>query len=574
MTAEDDRAPGHDVLVHKGPCPKCGSKDNLATYADGHAHCFTPGCKYFLKSGGTEPGKRTKRTSTGEGPIPHPLPTSADLLPPGKPIALTRRNISAATCARFGYYPAPFKGQQVQVAEYRNQEGEVQAQKLRFADKSEGFPTLGPGIGECQLFGQHIWGGKDRTVVVTEGEIDAMSVAEATHFKTPVVSVNTGAAGAAKCIKVNLLWLMKFEKVILFFDADKAGEDATAECVKLFPIGKCHVAKLPGYKDASDALQKGKPGDISSAIWGAEPYSPPGIINAKVLAERIDFNAPPPKRFKLPWPKLTEKLYGGIAEKELLVLLSGSGKGKTTFQFEIISQWLDDGLKVGAFFFEDDLEDVLNGLLTVRTSQRLRLDPTLVSGEAKKEEWAKLTSADQLFLFDGAQAKWGMDALLDYVTYLAKGCDVDAIFIDPLSFLVAQTAMKDERRGLDEVLASLATACKSLGVEITLAHHLTRPEGDKGHEEGADIFLKQARGSNGIGQFASLVLGLRWRPDMDATEVKCLKSRKQGELNGKVLTHLRYQPATGRVEEVTPEVQDVSTGDKSGGGTAPFQEEF
>ena len=30
-------------------CPKCNSKNNLARYSDGHAHCFTPDCGYYEK---------------------------------------------------------------------------------------------------------------------------------------------------------------------------------------------------------------------------------------------------------------------------------------------------------------------------------------------------------------------------------------------------------------------------------------------------------------------------------------------------------------------------------------------
>ena len=33
-----------NFLKHE-PCPKCGSKDNLSRYDDGHAYCF--GCDYY-----------------------------------------------------------------------------------------------------------------------------------------------------------------------------------------------------------------------------------------------------------------------------------------------------------------------------------------------------------------------------------------------------------------------------------------------------------------------------------------------------------------------------------------------
>ena len=36
------------TFLHNGPCPKCGSRDNLATYDDGSAWCW--GCHYYVRS--------------------------------------------------------------------------------------------------------------------------------------------------------------------------------------------------------------------------------------------------------------------------------------------------------------------------------------------------------------------------------------------------------------------------------------------------------------------------------------------------------------------------------------------
>ena len=52
-------------------------------------------------------------------------------------------------------------------------------------------------------------------VVVTEGELDAMSVSQCQNNKFPVVSVPSGAASAKKYIKRELEWLSKFESIIL-----------------------------------------------------------------------------------------------------------------------------------------------------------------------------------------------------------------------------------------------------------------------------------------------------------------------------------------------------------------------
>ena len=39
-------------FIQHEPCPKCGSRDNLARYDDGHAFCF--GCNYREKAEGGE----------------------------------------------------------------------------------------------------------------------------------------------------------------------------------------------------------------------------------------------------------------------------------------------------------------------------------------------------------------------------------------------------------------------------------------------------------------------------------------------------------------------------------------
>lgn len=38
---------GKDEFLHHAPCPRCGSRDNLGVYGDGHKWCF--GCQYYIK---------------------------------------------------------------------------------------------------------------------------------------------------------------------------------------------------------------------------------------------------------------------------------------------------------------------------------------------------------------------------------------------------------------------------------------------------------------------------------------------------------------------------------------------
>ena len=98
-----------------------------------------------------------------------------------------------------------------------------------------------------------LWGSKGKMIVVTEGEIDALSVSKLWNNKFPVVSVKTGAAGAKKDLSKELEWLESFDSVVLCFDQDDAGKKAAVECARLFSPNKAKICSLP-LKDANEML--------------------------------------------------------------------------------------------------------------------------------------------------------------------------------------------------------------------------------------------------------------------------------------------------------------------------------
>ena len=85
-------------LVGKEPCPSCGSSDNLARYSDGHAHCFTPGCKHWEPASDqpSTTGRNNRRVKV------------ADLILDGEVSSLPKRHISEETCQKWCYTKATF----------------------------------------------------------------------------------------------------------------------------------------------------------------------------------------------------------------------------------------------------------------------------------------------------------------------------------------------------------------------------------------------------------------------------------------------------------------------------------
>src|SRR3546814_11200539 len=85
-------------------------------------------------------------------------------------------------------------------------------QKLRLPGKD--FAVLGDIKQSLPLFGQHLCRDGGKLVVITEGEIDAMSVTQAMGLTWPAVSVPQGAPSAKNAISKAIWFLAKVDKEI------------------------------------------------------------------------------------------------------------------------------------------------------------------------------------------------------------------------------------------------------------------------------------------------------------------------------------------------------------------------
>ena len=301
-------------FLHHSPCENCGSRDNLGVYED-HTYCF--GCRQY-------------KTLNGELPEYKQNKIIKDMIE-GIVEALPSRKIDSETCKKFNYQTGTHNGKPVHIANYYDKDYNIVAQKLRYPDKK--FTWLGD-TDKITLFGQNLWrdGGDKSKIIITEGEIDALSVSKVQGNKYPVVSVPSGATSAKKYIKRELEWLSKFSSIILMFDEDEAGKQAVIECSNILPVKKVKIATLPA-KDPSELLQKGRGAEIISAMWEAKAYTPQGIIEGtetKELLLKDDFVETIPYQ----WNGLNNKL-GGIRKGELVLLTAGSGTGKSQVCREI-----------------------------------------------------------------------------------------------------------------------------------------------------------------------------------------------------------------------------------------------
>lgn len=518
-----------EFLRHE-QCPGCGSKDNLARYTDGHAYCF--GCSYYEPSD-VEGNKFTRKK---EITISDDFTSyrEAECEPLGV------RGIDEETCRKFGVRVGNHQGSKVHFYPYYKDNALI-ACKLR--DKDKNFKVIGEG-GKLPFFGQNLWS-PGKMLVVTEGEIDCLTVSQVQGNKWATVSVPVGAQGASRTFRQQLEWLEQFESVIIMFDMDEPGQAAAKACAEVLSPGKAKIASL-GMKDPNELLLAGRSQEIIKAIWNAKEFRPDGIISGKDLWDTVvteDLNTSVP----YPFSGMNEKTKG-LRKGELVTVTAGSGIGKSAFVREIANHLLELGETVGMLMLEENPKRTALGLMGIAMNKPLHISRDGIDETELRTAFDRTVGSGRLYLYD----HWGssdIDNLISRVRFLARGCGCSWVILDHLSIVVSGLGDGDERRLIDNAMTMLRTLVEETSVGLILVSHLKRPEG-KGHEEGASTSLSQLRGSQAIAQLSDMVIGLERNQQSDTpnvTTVRVLKNRFSGDTG--VACELFYNRDSGRLTE-------------------------
>lgn len=510
------------------PCPDCGSSDALSINDEGWGHCFSCDKRTPPSDRETQTKPKSKRMT--------------DLIADLEFVALPKRGITIDTCKKFNYTVAQYKDQRWQVSPYYK-DGELVAQHIR--NSSKDFKWLGNSK-EVELFGQHLWRDQGKMVVVTEGEIDCMTVSQLQNNKWPVVSIPSGAQSAKSAIQRNLEWLEGFDSVILMFDMDEPGRKATKDCAALFTPGKCKVANLP-LKDANEMLMANRGAEVIDAIWGAKTHRPDGVVSGAdtwdlILREEAAQGSP------YPWQNINTFL-NGIRKGELVTVTAGSGIGKSLFCREVAYNLLKEGETVGYVALEENIRRTVLGFMSIEVGLPLHINRNGVEEDVLKQAWDATAGSGHLYLYDHF-GSCDSDNLINRIRYLAHGCGCRWIVLDHISIVVSGIGEGDERRLIDNTMTKLRSLVEETGVGMILVSHLRRPTGDKGHEDGHVTSLSQLRGSAAIAQLSDIVIGLernQQSDDANRTTVRILKNRYTGVTG--VAGELCYVASTGRLLE-------------------------
>lgn len=517
------------------PCPHCPSSDAYALYSDGHGYCFS--CETL------DPANDTQKKKVA--------PESKDLIQDGEYKPLPKRKLTKKTCEHFGYFVGNYKGKTVQIAPYYRKQRLV-AQHLRFPDKT--MPWLGK-PDKVELFGQHLWQSKGRRLVITEGEIDCMSLAQTLNFKWPVVSVPMGAKSAATHIQNNLEFVSGFEEVVLAFDNDDDGRQAVERVVPLLDPGKVSLFNYPeSIKDINEMLQAGEAGKIADCMFRARKYRPDGILDGTLLRDEV--KKEPVEGWSLPYKQL-ENRFMKFRKGEFYLFTAGSGIGKSTLVHEIGYHFLrQEGLSLGILALEENKRHTAKRYIGMELNKPLTVTRAGVTDEQIDKAFEKTVGSGRFFLYD----HWGstnLDNLMSKLHYMAQGLGVDWIILDHISIVVSglDEIQESERKMIDKLMTRLRSLIENTGTGVMAVVHLNRPndQSNKSYNEGRQVTLRGLRGSGALEQLSDGVIALerdQQGDNPDVSQIRVLKNRPIGETG--MADTLKYNRDTGRLlpEEV------------------------
>lgn len=533
-------------------CPECGSRNNLARYASGRAHCF--GCAYW------EPADDAKAQAAPRKPRVFD-PIDGEF----RPIA-DAYGIDLPTCKALGIKivnwackdpdgePLPRKA--CISFDYHNDKGSLWGQKIRYKisedEKTYSFPHAD---GKPPLWLMHRWGkGSDtRSIVIFEGEGDAAAYYQFTQGKYPVVSLPTGAKGSEDTIRNHYQWLDRFDKIVLVFDGDETGREWAQRAAALLPPGKGFIGEIIGHKDARTALMAGDGRAIQSAFFNAEKFVPQGIFRVKDLIAE----ARKPVVQGIPWclPGLTKFTFGR-RWGELYTLGAGNSIGKTDLTTQCISyDALVLGIMTAVIYLEQPPVETLKRLAGKIAGRPFHI-PAEDLPEAERYTQAELDAAlDRLeaspnLIFAGNFESTAWADVEKKIRYLVVSEGVKIVYLDNMTALVDET---NERASVEGIIKKMALLCQELGIIIMLLCHLATPDG-KPHEEGGQVSLRHFKGSRAMGAFPHYAFGLERNTQHEVPEyrnysiLRCVKDRYTGRYNGATLS-LHYDTASGQLVE-------------------------
>lgn len=482
------------------PCPKCQSSDALTVYTDGHSYCFScKGLNTISKEQLTELGfEGVNSDSTPEASYHSSSPpaSSSDSFRYSYQYLATR-GITEDTMRKFNCLTkVSEEGLPLEIGfPYDADSTSVKVRNL--TEKS--FWSKGD-MRNATLFGKHLFpAASSRSITITEGEFDALSVYQMLGSGYPVVSIRSSSSGKADCQR-EFEYLNSFERIYLCLDADEPGQKAALEIARLFDFNKIYHVKLDAtHKDANGYLQANQSDVFKRTWWNSKRYVPEGVLSQLSEFDDIIDHSENKVGVPFPFPTLQEKTYGiRTGETYLFTALEGIGKTEIIRAIEYHLLRTTDS-NIGVIHLEEGKDRVLKGLAGYELGAPAHLPDSGVSNDDVKGALHNLIKRDERLHIYSHFGSADPDHILDTIRFLVASCNCKYVFLDHITMVVSGLKEDDERKALDYISTRLAMMVEELDFALIFVSHINdhdQTRGSRNISKVAKTWIKLSRDQN------------------------------------------------------------------------------
>jgi twinkle protein len=365
---------------------------------------------------------------------------------------LNGRGISDGTIST---YQIGERGRDIVFPFLRN--SELVMYKIRTAEDGA-KPVPGEKNMEPCLFGWQAVPDDAREVVLTEGEIDACSIYEATGHAALSVPFGGGGGGKQNWIDTEYHSLDRFERIYLCLDQDEPG--AAAENAILSRLGshRCFRVRLP-HKDANDALREGC--EIGRFLEEATLKEPEELVPAANFREQVKATFTPDEiqeGYILPWGKTQTRFAARPGEVTVWAGKTNHGKSQITSQVMVYA--IKQGAKACIASMEMHPKRYLH-----RTMRQISgsLRPTNEYMDRIFDEFL----AGHLWCFN-VMGRAALDSMIDSFIYARKRYGCDTFVVDSLMRLGVRN---DDYAAQADAICKLVDFAVGYDVHVHLVCH-------------------------------------------------------------------------------------------------------
>ncbi len=338
-----------------------------------------------------------------------------------------------------------------------------------------------PTSANCEpvLFGWQAIPDDAREIIITEGEIDALSWA-AYGQRAMSVPFGGGKGGKQNWIENEFDRLERFERIYISTDMDLPGEEAATEIASRLGRHRCYRVKLP-RKDANACLMEGVGSvEMDLAITGASSLDPEGLRLASSFLDEVNRLFWPTEQdrpgYSTPISKLDGKLHFRPAE---LTLWSGAaGAGKSQILSYCVPHWISEGSRVCLSSLE---------MRAAQTLRRMVKQTGAVDRPSEAFIFDILAYLDRGLLIYDRIGKSGIEGILEVFDYARAKYGCDQFVIDSLMRL---GVAGDDYTGQEKIMFRLVDWTISSNVHVHLVAHSRK--GERGHGVPATEDIKGA----------------------------------------------------------------------------------